>query len=57
MACVNKLINTQDAVDNDFKGDAYDDNRSRKRSCEVYAANPPKPTTFLQGDFDLVMDE
>jgi hypothetical protein len=58
MAYVDKLVNTQDAVMHDFNGEDHDDggNRSRKRSGEVYMTDPPRPSTFLEGDFNMVMD-
>jgi hypothetical protein len=59
MAYVDKLIDTQDAVMHDFNGEDHDDggNRSRKRSGEAYVADPPRPSTFLEGDFNIVMDD
>jgi hypothetical protein len=53
MAYVDKLVNTHDAVMHDFNGEDHDDggNRSRKRSCESYMTDPPRPSTFLKGDF------
>jgi hypothetical protein len=59
MAYVNKLVDTQDAVTHAFNGEDHDDggSRSRKRSMEVYATDPPKPSTFLEGDFNMVMDD
>jgi hypothetical protein len=59
MAYVNKLVDTQDAVMHAFNGEDQDDggSRSRKRSSEVYASDPPKPSTFLEGDFSMVMDD
>jgi hypothetical protein len=59
MAYVEKLVDTQDAVMHDFNREDHDDggNRSRKRSGEAYMANPPRPSTFLEGDFNMVMDE
>jgi hypothetical protein len=43
----------------DFKGEDHDDGggRSHKRSGEVYATDPPTPSTFLEGDFNMVMDD
>jgi hypothetical protein len=29
----------------------------RKRSSEVYATNPPRPSTFLEGDFHYTLDD
>jgi hypothetical protein len=59
MTYVDKLIDTQDAVMHDFNREDHDDggNRSRKRSCEAYMADPPRPSTFLEGDFNMVMDD
>jgi hypothetical protein len=59
MAYVNKLINTQDEVMHDFNGEDHDDggNRSHKRSGEAYMADPPRPSTFLEGDLNMVMDD
>jgi hypothetical protein len=53
MAYVDKLVDTQDAVMHDFNGGDHDGrgNRSRKRS------DPPRPSTFLEGDFNMVMDD
>jgi hypothetical protein len=59
MAYVDKLVDTQDAVMHDFNGEDHDDgrNRSRKRSGEAYMADPPRPSTFLEGDFNMVNDD
>jgi hypothetical protein len=59
MASVDKLVDTQYTVMHDFNGEDHDDggNRSRKRSGEVYATDPPRHSTFLEGDFDIVMDD
>jgi hypothetical protein len=59
MAYVDKLVDTQDAVMHDFNGEDHDDRgtRSRKRSGEAYVADPPRPSTFLEGDFNMVMDD
>jgi hypothetical protein len=59
MAYVDKLVDTQDAVMHYLNGEDHDDggNRSRKRSSEAYVADPPRPSTFLEGDFNLVMDD
>jgi hypothetical protein len=59
MAYVDKLVDTQDAVMHDFNGEDHDDgvNRSRKRSSEAYMADPPRPSTFLEGDLNMVMDD
>jgi hypothetical protein len=59
MAHIDKLVDTQDAVRHDFNGEDHDDggNRSPKRSVEGYMADPPRPSTFLEGDFNMVMDD
>jgi uncharacterized membrane protein len=59
MAYVDKLVDTQDAVMHDFNGDNHDDggNRSCKRSSEAYMTDPPRPSIFLEGDFNMVMDD
>jgi hypothetical protein len=59
MAYVDKLVDTQDAVMHDFNGEDHDDggNRLRKRSGEAYMTDPPRPSTFLEGDFNMVMDD
>jgi hypothetical protein len=59
MAYVDKLVDTQDAVMHDFNGEDHDDgrNRSRKRFGEAYVIDPPRPSTFLEGDFNMVMDD
>jgi hypothetical protein len=59
MAYVDKLVDTQDAVMHDFNGEDHDDggNRLCKRSSESYMADPPRPSTFLEGDFNMVMDD
>jgi hypothetical protein len=48
-------------VVHDFKGDDHMDidggGRSRKRSGEVYATHPPRPSTFLEGDFNYTLDD
>jgi hypothetical protein len=31
--------------------------RSHKRSSEVFVTDPPRPSTFLEGDFNMVMDD
>jgi hypothetical protein len=58
MAYVDKLIDNQDAVMHDFNGEDHDDGgtRSRKRSGEAYVTHPQRPSTFLEGDFNMVMD-
>jgi hypothetical protein len=57
MAYVDKLVNPQDAVMHDFNGEDHDDagNRSCKRFGEAYMTDPPRPSTFLDGDFNMVM--
>jgi hypothetical protein len=59
MAYVDKLVGTQDVVMHDFNGEDHDDdrNRSHKRSGEAYMTDPPRPSTFLEGDFNMVMDD
>jgi hypothetical protein len=59
MAYVDMLVDTQDAVMHDFNREDHDDGktRSHKRSGEVYMADPPRPSTFLEGDFNMVMDD
>jgi voltage-gated potassium channel Kch len=59
MAYVDKLVDTQDAVMHDFNGEDHNDRgtRSSKRSGEAYVADPPRPSTFLDGDFNMVMDD
>jgi hypothetical protein len=59
MAYVDKLVDTQDAVMHDLNDEDHDDggNRSCKRSGEAYMADPPRPSTFLEGDFNMVMDD
>jgi hypothetical protein len=59
MACVDKLVDTQDAVMHDFNREDHDDrgNRSRKRSSEACVTDPLRPSTFLEGDFNMVMDD
>jgi hypothetical protein len=39
----------------DFNGEDHDDGgtRSRKRSSEAYVTDPPRPSTFLEGDFNM----
>jgi hypothetical protein len=58
MAYIDKLVDTQDAVMHDFNGEDHDNGgtRSRKRSGEAYVADPPRLSTFLEGDFNMVMD-
>jgi hypothetical protein len=58
MAYIDKLVDTQDAVMHDFNGEDHDDGgtRSRKRSGEAYITDPLRPSTFLEGDFNMVMD-
>jgi hypothetical protein len=59
MAYFDKLVDTQDAVMHDFNREDHDDRstRSRKRSGEAYVTDPPRPSTFLEGDFNMVMDD
>jgi hypothetical protein len=59
MAYVNKLVDTQDVVMHDFNREDHDNggNRSQKRSGETYMADPPRPSTFLESDFNMVMDD
>jgi hypothetical protein len=59
MAYVDKLVDTQDAVMHDFNGEDRDDggNRSRTISGEAYMVDPPRPSTFLEVDFHMVMDD
>jgi hypothetical protein len=56
MAYVDKQVDTQDSVMHDFNGEDHDDRgtRSRKQSREAY---PPRSNTFLEGDFNMVMDD
>jgi hypothetical protein len=53
MVYVDKLVDTQDAVMHDFNGEDHNDGgtRSCKRFGEAYVADPPRPSTFLEGDF------
>jgi hypothetical protein len=59
MAYVDKLVDTQDAVMHDFNREDHDDGGtwSRKRSGEAYVTDPPRPSTFFEGDFNMVMDD
>jgi hypothetical protein len=59
MAYVDKLVDTQDALMHYFNGEDHDDGgtRSRKRSSKAYVTDPPRPSTFLEGDFNMVMDD
>jgi hypothetical protein len=59
MAYVYKLVDTQDAVMHDINGEDHDDGgtRWRKRFGEAYVTDPPRPSTFLEGDFNIVMDD
>jgi hypothetical protein len=59
MAYIDKLVDTQDAVMHDFNGEDHDHRgtRSCKRSGEAYVADPPRPSIFLEGDFNMVMDD
>jgi hypothetical protein len=56
---VDKLVDTQDAVMHDFNGEDHNDRgtRSHKRSGEAYVTDPPRPSTFLEDDFNMVMDD
>jgi hypothetical protein len=58
MAYVDKLVDTQDAVVHNFKGEDHDDGDGmlRKQSGEVYVADPPRTSTFLEGDFNCTLD-
>jgi hypothetical protein len=57
MAYVDKVVDTQDAVMQDLNREDHDDGgtRSCKRSGEAYMTDPPRPSTFLEGDFNMVM--
>jgi hypothetical protein len=59
MAYVDKLVDTQDAVMHDFNGEDRDDGgtRSRMHFGKAYVTNPPRTSTFLEGDFNMVMDD
>jgi hypothetical protein len=59
MAYIDKLVDTPDAVMHSFNEEDHNDgkNRSRKRSGEAYMADPPRPSTFHEGDFNMVMDD
>jgi hypothetical protein len=59
IAYIVKLVDTQDAVMHNFNGEDHDDggNRSRKRSGEDYVTDPLRSSTFLEGDFNMVMDD
>jgi hypothetical protein len=59
MAYVDKLVDMQDEVMHDFNGEDHNDRgtRSCKRSGEAYVVDPPRPSTFLEGDFNMVMDD
>jgi hypothetical protein len=43
----------------DFNGEDHNDRgtRSHKRSGEAYVTDPPRPSTFLEDDFNMVMDD
>jgi hypothetical protein len=43
----------------DFNGEDHDDKgtRSRKRSGEAYVTDPLRPSTFLEGDLNMVMND
>jgi hypothetical protein len=59
MAYIDKLVDTQDALMHDFYIEDHDDggNRLRKRFSKAYVADPPRPSTFLKGDFNMVIDD
>jgi hypothetical protein len=59
MAYIDKLVDTQDTIMHDFNGEGHDNGgtRSRKHSDEAYVTDPPRPSTFLEGDFNMVMRE
>jgi hypothetical protein len=59
MAYIDKLVDTQDAVMHDFNGEDHDDRgtRSHKQTGEAYVKDPPRPSTFLEGDFNMVTDD
>jgi hypothetical protein len=67
MAYVDRLVDTQDAIIHDFKGDKVDDAstaivsdaaaRSRKQSGEVYITDASRRSTFLEGDFNCMLDD
>jgi hypothetical protein len=59
MAYVDKLVDTQDAVMHNFNREDHDDGgtRSHKRTGEAYMTDPPRPSTFLEGDFNMDMDD
>jgi hypothetical protein len=52
MAYIDKLADMQDAVMHDFNGEDHDNrgNRSHKQPGEAYVTDPPRPSTFLEGD-------
>jgi hypothetical protein len=59
MSYVDKLVNTQHAEMHNFNREDHDDGgtRPRKRSGEAYMTDPPRPSTFLEGDFNMIMDD
>jgi hypothetical protein len=59
MAYVDSLVDTQEAVMHDFNEQDHDDggSRSRKRSGEAYMIDLPRPSTFLEGDYNMFMDD
>jgi hypothetical protein len=59
VAYVDKLVDTKDAVMHDISREDHGDEgtRSRKRSGEAYVADPPRPSTFLEGDFNMVLND
>jgi hypothetical protein len=58
MAYVEKLVHTEAAVMHDFNREDDDDRGTRlhKRSGESYVVDPPRLSTFLECDFNMVMD-
>ena len=64
MAYVEKLVDTQDAIVHDFKGDKTDDgsvapvaDKSRKRTGEVLAADASGGSTFLEEEFTCTLND
>jgi hypothetical protein len=59
MAYVDKLVDTQEVLMHDFNGEVHDDggNMSHKRSGEAYMTDPQRPSTFHEGDSNMVMDD
>jgi hypothetical protein len=67
MEVVNKLIDTEEALVNQFDHDGKQDagtpstagdasSKFRKRSLEVLAADGPRPSTFNVEEFNVVLD-